>query len=338
VIAAALTTPFVYYLVFEPSYSHTFSAFAVAAFLFVWWRTREQRTAMGWLVLGVLGGVMGLVRWQDGPLMAMALLDWRRAGWRPLLLLPGALLAFSPQLWVDQVVFGTWFPMRPSGQTLQWWPGHYLEVLFSTNHGLFVWSPVMLAAVAGMLLVKDWRLRAASLYALVVETAINGAAPDWWAGYSFGMRRFLDLTPFVAVGLAALALWSRPAMVRVALGLAAVWNFILIANLAYVLRDQPTMAELIGGQLHAVRFLPRLFVQGYVVRALAVWPVLHQAPDVLGGIALLGAELLALAAALALVKIDKGEHDFPILAHGEGEAGPLLVAVTGHRKDGWGGT
>jgi len=41
VAAAALTTPFVYYLSYEPSYSHTFSAFASAAFVYWWWRTGE---------------------------------------------------------------------------------------------------------------------------------------------------------------------------------------------------------------------------------------------------------------------------------------------------------
>jgi hypothetical protein len=85
VTAAAVAKPFVYYLVFEPSYSHTFSAFAVAAFLFFWWRTRRQRSTTGWLLLGVRGGVMRFVRWQDGPLIARALLGWWRAGCRPLL-------------------------------------------------------------------------------------------------------------------------------------------------------------------------------------------------------------------------------------------------------------
>src|ERR1700694_6047827 len=67
-LGVALATPFAYYLLYEPSYSHSFSAFAVSAFLYVWWRWRDRRSVAGWLLLGLLGGLMGLTRFQDGPL------------------------------------------------------------------------------------------------------------------------------------------------------------------------------------------------------------------------------------------------------------------------------
>src|SRR5262249_62131793 len=72
---AALTTPLAFYLLYDPSYSHTFSAFAVSAFVLVWWRGREQRGAAGWFALGLLGGLLGLVRIQDPPPAAIALID-----------------------------------------------------------------------------------------------------------------------------------------------------------------------------------------------------------------------------------------------------------------------
>jgi hypothetical protein len=288
-VAAALATPFVYYLLYEPSYSHTFSAFAVAAFLLAWWTRREQRSTAGWLGLGLLGGLMAAVRWQDGPLLAIALLDLPRARWRVLLLAPGALVAFAPQLWVDLVIFGTWLPVRPAGQELTPLSGHYLEVLFSSYHGLFVWSPILLAAAAGIALLREKAFAVAAGYAFILETAINGAAPDWWGGYTFGMRRFLDLVPFAAVGMAALAVRLGPKLAALGAAAFTAWNLVLVANLTYVIKvdRDPGFMGLVAGQWTALRFLPNLLAQGAVVRSLAVGPLVHQPLDPFGGAVLL---------------------------------------------------
>src|SRR5438105_3578290 len=239
VAVVAGATSFAYYLVYEPSYSHTFSSFALRAFLLAWWRGRDRRSSAGWLGLGLLGGLMALTRFQDGALVAIALLDLPRARWRVLLLAPGLVLAFLPQVAVDQALFGTWLPIRPAGQELSLASGHYLEVLFSSYHGLFSWTPATLLAVAGFALLRERRLQLAFAYALIVETAINGAAPDWWGGFSFGMRRFLDLTPFFAIGLAVLAARLAPLAGRLGAGALIAWNLVLVANFTYVIRGDP---------------------------------------------------------------------------------------------------
>ena len=112
VLGATFATPLVYYTLTDPSYSHTFSVFCVSAFLYAWW-TGPPRTRLGWFGLGLLGGLMAMTRFQDGLLVAIVLIDVRRLRWPALLLVPGVLLGFAPQLAVDQVQFGTWLPQRP---------------------------------------------------------------------------------------------------------------------------------------------------------------------------------------------------------------------------------
>jgi len=289
---AALTTPLAFYLLYDPSYSHTFSAFAVSAFVLVWWRGREQRGAAGWFALGLLGGLLGLVRIQDAPLAAIALIDLPRAGsWGPhetwrlhrvflraWPFIPGLALAFGPQLLVEHTLFGTWLPYRPAAFAPSFWPGHYVDVLVSSHDGLLTWSPIFALAAVGLFLLPDRRLALAALFAFVVELVIEGSAPDWWGGLAFGMRRFLDLLPFVTVGLAELARRLQPWAVALGGSLLALWNVVLVANFLYVMRGDrdPGHAGLFAGQVEALRYLPRLFAQGGVVRSLVLWRALHE--------------------------------------------------------------
>jgi hypothetical protein len=295
--AGALTTPFVYYVLYEPSYSHTFSAFATATFLYIWWRSRDRSIA-GWLWLGALGGLMAAVRFQDGALMAIALLDIPRARWRVLLMIPTAALVFAPQALVDLAQWGTLWPQRSAAQALTPLPGHYLEVLFSSHNGLFVWHPALLAAVAGLATLRDKRLLGAAVIAFVAETAIDGALPDWPGGFAFGGRRFLALTPFFVIGFAELALHMRAWVAWSWTAAFSAWNVVLMANLTYVVvgdRD-PGYLGLLLGQARALAFVPREFVQGEVVRDLLLWPVLHQPFRPASGVVLL--VLVSISAAI----------------------------------------
>lgn len=298
VAALALCTPYLFYLLYEPSYSHMFSALVVSIFVAAWYRTRERRSVGVWLGLGLLGGLMALVRFQDGLLLLITLLDVRRARWRVLLVLPGALLAFSPQLLIDRAVFGTLVPQRPAGQSLTL-PVHALQVLFSSWNGLFVWHPLTVIAVAGMVMVRDRPLRVACLFGFLLETGIDGAAPDWWGGLAFGARRFLDLSPFFAIGFATVARrvdrrWAWGAVI-----LFTVWNLMLAANLTYVIRYEhnPGYLGLIEGQFEGLRWLPNLFAKGVVARELVLWPLLGGHPAIASGLTLLLFEALAVAAA-----------------------------------------
>ncbi len=300
--AVGLATSLTYYLVYQPSYSHTFSAFAVSLFVLAWWTTRGRRGWHGWLLLGLLGGLMACVRFQDGPLLAIVLLDVPSAGWRTLLALPGALAGFAPQLAVDRLLFGTWLPQRPAGQDLQWFPGHYLDVLFSSYHGLFVWAPALVAAAAGLVLLRQPVLQVAAAYAFAVEVAINGAAPDWWGGYAFGARRFIDLAPFFALGLGEVARRVGPRLAVAATLLLAAWNALLVANLTYIQRSDhdPGYLGLLRGQAQALAHLPNLLAQGAAGRDLLWWPVLHRPFEPVAGLALLICEAAAVALALAI--------------------------------------
>jgi hypothetical protein len=300
VIGTTLATPLVYYLLADPSYSHTFSVFCVSAFLYAWWKG-PPRTYLGWFGLGLLGGLMALTRFQDGLLVAIVLIDFRRLRWPALLLIPGALLTFAPQLAIDQVQYGAWLPQRPPDQPLDLLHGNYFDVLFSSNNGLFIWTPVAIVAAAGFFFVKDRRLQVACAFAFVVELVIDGSIRDY-GGAAFGARRLLDLFPFAVVGVAAVAARIGPRSDWATIGVFCAWNLILIANFEYLVNASPDrgLARLLSGQVAALPHVPKLFAKGAVVRDLLLWGPAHTRFDPVGGFSMLVLEAACVAVAIVI--------------------------------------
>jgi len=217
----------VWYLAVESSYSHGNSLFTVTLFLFVWYRTRERRGWDGWAALGLAAGLMTMVRWQNGVFLLFPLVDGlgeiRRTlshsdedTWRGVAADGGAfavafLFAFVPQLYFWKVVNGGWLalPHAQSGQL--WWDQPLiLDILFSSNHGLVAWHPVLFFAALGipLFLLRDFRFGALLTATFVVQIYVNAAVGMWWGGHAFGARRFASCALLFVLGLAALMQWA----------------------------------------------------------------------------------------------------------------------------------
>jgi hypothetical protein len=178
-----------YYTLASPVYAHAFSALGVAVWLLLWSRLRP--TAVGqWLVLGLAGGLMATMRWQEALIAPLPLLWWAIDRWwparssspvttpqrtkaaggpfdqppmpeptsapaQPLLAAPllyglGLVLGFSPQLVAWTILFGQPLAVPQTGAFFTWGQPHWLEVLISPRNGLFSWTPVALLAVVGL--------------------------------------------------------------------------------------------------------------------------------------------------------------------------------------------
>lgn len=251
-IALCFGTFMLWYLTVEASYSHGTSFFSTTLFVYLWHRSRGERSRRQWLTLGLAGGLMTMVRWQNAIFLALPAAEalirgarfWRGSrtpGWRATLTNQaifgaGLLVGFFPQMLFWKVVNGGWLalPHRQTGQ--QWWSDSLMrDVLFSANHGLFTWHPVLYLAVLGIpLFLKRDRLLG-SLLALVffAQVYINGAVAMWWGGSAFGARRFDSCMLLFAFGLAALITWIQK---RPLAGVAVVLSVFVICN-AFLLID-----------------------------------------------------------------------------------------------------
>jgi hypothetical protein len=120
---------------------------------------------------------------------------------------PIGLAPVAAQLWLWHATSGNWIYYSYGQEGFNWSHPHLWSTLFSTRHGLFVWSPLLLAAPIGI--AWHWRsLR--SQHGTVISFLmcagtlwyLNSAWHCWWFGWAFGARAFLELAVVYALGLA----------------------------------------------------------------------------------------------------------------------------------------
>ena len=246
------------YMYFNPSWSHAHSAFMTAAFVWYWHRTRQGRTLAQWVALGLISGLMLDVYYANVALLLLPLLEslesywrgWRAPGhdWRTLRRLFGAnllyslavLIAFLPTLITRKIIYGN--PLNFGYDEVggwRWGSPHLGSALFSSDHGLLSWTPILILAVAGLflLLKRDRRLAAYFITVFVVFCYLIGGDPNWDGLSSYGNRFFISLTPLFVLGLAVMfselasLLKSNRTTLAVAgslTGIFILWNFGLI--------------------------------------------------------------------------------------------------------------
>jgi hypothetical protein len=241
------------YMYFNPSWSHAHSAFTVALFVWYWHRTRAARSNGQWAILGALGGLMMNVYYVNALVLLFPLLETLTAFWGarrtagPARVVPllfnnilfaiVVFIAFLPTFVTKKIIYGSYLNF---GYTEHWdWASPaVLKVSFSSEHGLFSWTPIVILAVGGLFLLRKYD-KALAFYSIAVFAAYLytiGCYENWAGLSSFGNRFFISLTSLFILGLATVfdslerAWTQRRAAVVASLSTAAfiLWNLGLI--------------------------------------------------------------------------------------------------------------
>jgi hypothetical protein len=196
-----------------------------------------------------------------------------------------------PQVVAYQAIYGHPGPSPLVTRKMFWNAPHALQVLADPEHGFFFWTPLAVLAIAGLILMTvvptvrapstalrpgnadatsvasdvsqadTRRIGACLLLMFALQVYISGAVESWTVAGAFGQRRFVAVTIFLVVGLAALREWIRgtPARiaVNVALTLCVWWNVALIAEFGTSMMDRQRL-ELSRNAYDAFVTLPRM--------------------------------------------------------------------------------
>lgn len=212
------------YMYFNPSYSHADSAFAVALFLWYWDRTRIARTIAQWLLLGLISGLMVNVYYPNGVLVLIPLLEAlvcygnrmkssERDGAAMTHLFVSHMIfaaAFAisllPTLISRRIIFGSPFQTGyMAASTWNWTTPQFWNVLFSADHGLLSWTPILAFSLIGIAMFRraDRAFATYLMIAVLAFYAVISVYPDWDGLSSFGNRFFVSLTAAFILGLTA---------------------------------------------------------------------------------------------------------------------------------------
>jgi hypothetical protein len=234
-LTLAFGTNLYHYATFDSAYSHAYSFFLFAAFLDLTerWHTRPEMRRS--ILLGLVAGLIVLVRHTNvlflivfplygvtGWATLRARVSEMRAQWS-LLAASAAVagLVLAPQLAIYYAATGRPIVSSYGSLGFHWGSPRLFGVLFSVQKGLFFWSPLLLAAVAGlgMLARSPSRVRALVLPGmlfLAMDTYLIASWWDWQFGGSYGHRGFVDALPVFALGLAAFYTWADATRPRLA--------------------------------------------------------------------------------------------------------------------------
>lgn len=205
VLTIWFSTTLVYYTYTPIAHAATF--LMACAFLLTWSCAKDGPALWVWGLLGFCGGLLFICRWQDGVFLLAPLLfeiRQRPVAWRKwLVYVAAAGVPCIPQIVQWHAVYGHYITM-PYGRSFIVFPPYFIgKVLFSTNHGWFVWTPIAVIGLVGLLV----EIRRSWPWILVIflELAIIGSLPTGWSGgESFGMRTLTSCVPLVAMGVAIL--------------------------------------------------------------------------------------------------------------------------------------
>lgn len=241
-----LGTNLLQYSVFDAAMPHVYD-FALYALL-LWATIRWHEQPRRWLAaaIGLVLGLLILTRPSEAVAVLLPLLwgissmdtarqklQLLRRRWPDVLLLGGfAFLGVLPQLlywkWAtDSFVFYSY-----QEQTFSFLKPHTWPVLFSFRKGWLIYTPLMLLALAGLVVL--WRRYRSIALAVtgyfVVNLWVVSAWDVWWYGGSLGQRALVASYAALSLALAALLAWAFGPRRRAA----AVW---LLAPLMVLLVD-----------------------------------------------------------------------------------------------------
>ncbi len=256
-------SPLLFYILDEPFMPHAAAMFTASLFTWLWLRTGATAAASRHFLLGLSLGTASLTRSESVLFALLPVSSWLKArvcrGEVPIAarsiawFAAGIALAILPQLAIWNVLYGDPFS-APEGHNILWTRPLFWHTLFSSYHGVFIWTPIILLALIGLgagIKKSPW-LMAPMITVVLLFLYLSAACKNWWMGNAFGQRILLTCFPLFVQGLSVLLAgrWRRIAAIVTVC--CAVWTtgLFLQVRLGWIdLGQVQTLLQLSEGQL-----------------------------------------------------------------------------------------
>lgn len=238
-----LGTNLMYYISCAPGLSHPYSLLLISLiYLFSLYYYDKPKRSLFWLIC-FIAGLAVLVRPTNlilclFPILLGLLPQNRKVLFDSLkqvnLLLIGAFLFLLP--WIPQFIYwkfatGHFIFYSYDQEGFFFTKPHIIEGLFGYRKGWLVYSPMMILAILGLFLNKNYsQLKKPLLIILPLFIFIVFSWWCWWYGGSFGSRVMVETYPLLFIGLLGFTKWVIRSSWIVKIPSIAVISFFLLLN------------------------------------------------------------------------------------------------------------
>jgi len=219
-LAVALGTNLFYYATFEAAMAHAYNFFLIILFLHMVIRWYEKPDVTRTALTGALFGFIALVR-PTNILVLFLLVLWDVKSWNEFTARVGfflrrfhlvlLMLALFFMVWIPQFLYWKaitgcyiFFSYAAEEGSFYFAHPHIIESLFGFKKGWFVYTPMMLLAVGGIILLRK-RVPRFFLPVLIYVFAmiyVQSSWWSWWFGGGFGLRAYIDMYGILAIPFA----------------------------------------------------------------------------------------------------------------------------------------
>jgi len=215
-----LGTTLFYYSVSMPELTHSNLFALFSAFVLLNYHWHKETKYKHSFLLGLVLGLISLIRPTDIIIVLLMILwpvnhtlnfknkfrffvqRWRHV----LLILIVAFIVWIPQFIFWKIRTGQYLFFSYPGERFYWNDPQIINVLFSYQKGLFVYTPLILLAFIGFFFMKSFSLaiRYSLLGAIFITIYIISCWWDWSFGGCFGARSFVQHFAYLSIPLASL--------------------------------------------------------------------------------------------------------------------------------------
>ena len=211
----------------SPGMTHIYCFALQCGILLLTIRWHQQPKAITALFLGFLIGFITLVRPNNFAIILVPLF-WNTTGllstkekitsifrsnpFHILLMLLGGVAGFFPQMLYWKKIAGEWlyYSYANPGEGFDWFYPHTLNVLFSFRKGWLIYTPLIVAVIGGIVLLrkkrKDIFLPVTVFF--LVNLYIVSSWTCWWYAAGYSQRALVDCLPVLSLPLGFFLQWT----------------------------------------------------------------------------------------------------------------------------------
>jgi hypothetical protein len=220
IIFITFGTSLFHYATFDSIFPHIYSYCFVSLLLYFTEKFWRNPTLISSLILGLIIGMLFLISSLNLALVSFFFLfphgkDFKKvilSNAKPLLWVMGtAVFTIVPQCIIWKVNAGSFFAgfhfaQSSEGEIFNWYSPKLIEIFSSIQAGVFIWSPILVLGLIGLLLCLRGSLKKIAVLSLInigILTYLLASLKTWHMEGGYGHRGFVDIYPFFAIGIAA---------------------------------------------------------------------------------------------------------------------------------------